>query len=406
MAAQRVWRGLLLVVLGAITACARPHLPSLAVPATPTLPNFSIGLVGAEPGPGSIEGSFTGNAATLAVDAINQSGGILWQGQSYHLALRFGQGQMVDQVRQLVTSTPPIVALLGPDESADALVASALVAQAHIPELTIASGAALTDPTQNPFTADLFRTRPPDTQLARALTAYLLRQSGTHSFALATLDTAYGQEGGAAVLSTMASMQNAPIVRVTLPAGLADASSQAQQISATQANTVICWSTEPEAVALLRALRAQGWHGQFAVGVADSTFIALAGAAGDGVIGATNWTAQSPGSANAQFVAAYTQRYGAPPNAHAAAMYDAVRILAAGLATVGPNHDALVAYLNHLTNFAGVQGTYDAPAAMARLGTRGDLTDQVAIVAVQSGNGSATALPPSSGATTLLAMMP
>jgi branched-chain amino acid transport system substrate-binding protein len=326
---------------------------------------------------------------------------VAWQGKHYHLAPAFsGAPAPADRVRDLVFRDPPVVALLGPDDSDAAQTVMPLVATAHIPMLTLATvpalqgnpAPALAAPAQNATPEMIFRVRPPLVAWAREVAASVAPGSGP--VVLATIGNAYGQAGEAALTSTLAAAHITPAAQVTLAPGLVDATSPITQALAARPAAIICWSTEAEAATFVRGLRAAGWQGQFILGQVDADYIALAGAAGDGTIGAMAWYPALATPASQRFVAAYTQHFGMQPDEHAAAMYDAVQILAAALAAVGPDHDALAHYLTGLSGFTGVTGTYDAAQAGAQFGTTGDLTTTLHLVRVQEGQVSEIASQP------------
>jgi branched-chain amino acid transport system substrate-binding protein len=367
-----------------LSGCARLKA-LLGTQTTPTPPTWQIGIVGAALGPGGIEGTYSGNGAQLAIETLNAQGGIPWQGQRYQLGAIFGTApDVVDRVRALAFQTPPVVAIFGPDESAPAVAALPLIASAHIPTLTLALDDTLTNPAQNQQATTLFRLRPPQAEWARTLASYAA-QHLAGQIALASVDDAYGQAGTATIKATLATANVALAAQVTLPVGLADATQAVSQIQAAQATTVICWSTEAEAVTLLQGLHAAGWQGQFLIGQADADFIALAGKDGDGVLGLQSWSPTLASPASQHFVRAYVQRFGSQPEEHAAAAYDAIMLLATGLATVGPDHTALAHYLATVSNWQGVVGNYDAAHANQTLGTQGDLITALHLVIIQQG---------------------
>lgn len=389
--------GVIAVSLLGMTGCARLRALAGAAP-TATPPTWQIGIIGAAYGPGGLEGSYSGNGAQLAIDGINAAGGIAWQGQHYRLAPAFsGAAAPADRVRDLVFRAPPVVALLGPDDSDAALAVLPLVTTAHVPLLTLAIAPALTAPTGEPNAAPpmIFRVRPPLIAWAQAAVDAVTPASGP--LVLATITDTYGQSGTAALSSALAAAHITPAAQVALAPGLVDATQPVAQALAAHPATIICWSTEAEAATFVRGLRAAGWQGQFILGQLDADYTALAGTAGDGTVGPLVWYPALATPASQTFVAAYTQRFGMLPDEHAAAMYDAVQILATALAAVGPDHLALARYLAGLHGFAGVTGTYDAAQASAQFGTVGDLTTTLHLLRVQGGSLTPAAPAPPGG---------
>ncbi len=371
------------LLLGSLAGC-HPHLNLTATtPGTGTTDTINLGLIGAAAGPGAVEGSYTGDATQLAVTTINANGGVAWQGHRYQLALKYGNGSDVTSMTDgLLAATPPILALLGPDESDAALTASVLAGRAGVPELTIAVDPALTAPSQGPAT--LFRVRPPATAWAQAIASYAATQAHPHGLAIATLDDDFGRTGLHTIETTLAQHGLAPVANVLLTPGLLDASLPAAAVQGAQADAVLCWSTAPEAAQLLHRLRAIGWQGQWLMGMIDGDFVALAGNDGAGSVGAINWAAGVTTPANQNFISAFQQHYGMVPDEHAAAAYDAVQLVAGAIAAVGPQRDAVANYLAHLHAVSGLQGTFDSNVATT-LGTQGDLSLNLVLVRVHDG---------------------
>ncbi len=381
-----------------LSGCSQLHHLLHSPPSTPAATALTLGYIGATVGPGGFEGDFTRNALQLAIGDINGAGGIVWHGRRYTLAAtHINTPDITQQMRSLSFRNPPPIAILGPDESDPALQTQAIAQSAHIPEVTIATTPDLTNPAKNQNDTMIFRARASDVALAQAVTDYAVQHLGAHVVALATIDGDYGQRGGDVVAHTLAALGVTPATQVTLEPAALDVSAQVAQIQAVHSDTVICWSTEVEAANLLHGLRAAGWHGHFVVGVADADFIALAGADGDGVVGAVTWSPAgatgiglapdlpASGTRSSRFIQHYMQRFGSMPDEHAAAMYDAVQVIAAAIRAAGPDRSAIAQYLAHLTNFTGVQGTFDAVHAGKASGFQGDLTTALEIVQIHDG---------------------
>jgi branched-chain amino acid transport system substrate-binding protein len=379
-------RSIVPIVLGAViilSGCSQPQLTASAglQANDKTLP---IGIIGARPGIQGIEGKYTGQGAQLAIDTINQADSLRWQGDIYHLKLAIGSGSdMHEQVANLVKATPTPIAIIGPDEDGPTSDSQALVASTGVPQFTVATAPALTDASHNQG-APTFRIQPSETIIAHALTMYAIQQLGAHAIALATIDTpSYGRTGSDLLQQQFASLSTIPVTRAMLSPGAVDQLAAATSIQAAKADAVICWSTEPEAAILLAELRAANWHGTFLSSTIDEAFLALAGTNADGVIGITSWLPDT--SAQQQFIDAYQKRFGMLPDERAAATYDAVQLLAAAIAAVGPNRSAIISYLKTLPATTGIQGKYDAVHTAQLTGNQGDLISNISVVRIQGG---------------------
>lgn len=385
---QPIWqRGLMLgVCVGASLLAGCSKLNALLGKTTKTaLPVLYIGLVGTSDGPGGLEGSYSGNGALFAVDAINAAGGVAWHGQHYTLALVFGGGQdIAARVASIAFATPTIMAMLGPDDSAPALAALPITGSVHMPVLTLATAPDITDPAANHQASNVFRLRPSAAIYAQTVAQFVARQAKAPKVALALLDADYGQLARPLLDKALVAAGVVPVTNVVLPPGALDVSQQVRQVLAANADTVVCWSTAYEAAALVSGLRAAGWHGTFVDGMVDTDFVALAGPAGDGTVGAVSWLPELSSTANQHFVPAYTKRFGLAPDEHAAAMFDAITLLAHGVAAVGTDRVQLTGYL-HSVKATGVTGLYDATAGARLTGAPGELLTTATLVRVQAG---------------------
>ncbi len=353
-------------------------------------PVLRIGLVGAPDGPQGLEGFYSGDGAQLAVDTIDGAGGVLWHGRRYDLALTFSGGDAMTRVRELSFASPPIVALIGPDDSASVIATETVPVTADVPEFTLATDPAITDPSQDQNDSLIFRVRPPDTAWAQAAARYAIERLGARSIALVLTSNPYGVRGGSAVNAALSALGTTPATVISLAPGLVDASGQVSAIQASGADTIICACTDGEAATLAQALHAASWPGHFVDTALDADFMAEAGPAGNGVVGVTSWTASNATPGNAAFVAAFQKQSGTMPDAHAAALYDAVTLIAAGIKAVGANHDALARYFAGLRGIAGVQGMFDAIGASQAYDSVGDLATALDIV--RDDNGQMTLL--------------
>lgn len=380
-------RGILLgvgMLVPLLAGCAKANV-LLGKTTKPALPVVYIGQVGTDGGPGSLEGTYSNEGAVLASDAINAQGGIVWHKQHYLLSVELGGGpDIAARVNSIAFATPQILAMLGPDDSTPALASLPIVGSVNMPELTLATAPNITDPLANHHASNVFRMRPSAASFAQTVAHFAAHQGKAPKVALALLDADFGQMASPYLTQALVADGAAPVTHILLPPGVVDVSQQVRQVLNANVDTVVCWSTAYEAAAFLRGLRASGWHGTFVDGMVDADFVALAGPAGDGVVGAVSWFPDLTLPANQQFVAAFHKRFGLLPDDHAAAMYDAINLLAQGIATVGPDRGQLTAYLRALKT-TGVAGSYDAAASARSTGSPGELQTTAFLVRVQQG---------------------
>lgn len=144
----------------------------------------------------------------------------------------------------------------------------------------------------------------------------------------------------------------------------------------------------PSAAAFITAARAEGVTVPILGGDAmSSPALLTAGAAAEGTVVATVFHPDEPRPEVQRFTAAFTQRFGAPPDAGSALGYDAVRLLVDAMRRARSSEPGQVARALHATrDWQGVTGAFTFDAA-------GDLVDKPLVKMVVRGGGFAY-LPP------------
>lgn len=298
-------------------------------------------------------GSDTANGAQLAIDQINAFGGI----NGVPLALVTLESapsiETFGAALQLLTSQN-VAALLGPDTNAlitpDTI--AALVATG-VPVLTAATGDALTDvDTQN----HLLRTMAPERVYGYALAQTLVEDLNVTQ--VVTVQTQI--EFTEALMNFEASLNQAggsPMTRVQLPSseGLLD---QVPRILGAAPEAVVHWGAPEDAAALLRALRDSGYRGLYAFRFADEAARAglLPDELAEGVLGFSAWSYTTPTTTTDNFVRDYVIAFGQVPGPLAAAAYDAMWFLRAGMRAGGTEPRGLLSTLIALPPQTLVQG--------------------------------------------------
>ena len=256
--------------------------------------------------------------------------------------------------RWISSTSQNVAALLGPDTNAlitpDTI--AALVATG-VPVLTAATGDALTDvDTQN----HLFRYMAPERTYAYALANTLVADLGVTQVVSVQTQVEFTE----ALMSFEAALNEAGgslMTRVQLPSaeGLLD---QVPKILGAAPEAVVHWGAPSDAALLLQALRDSGYQGHYAHRFADEAARVglLPDALATGVLGFNAWSYTTPGTTTTNFVRDYVIAYGQVPGPLAAAAYDALWFLRAGMLAGGTEAQALLTALIGLGPQTLVQG--------------------------------------------------
>jgi branched-chain amino acid transport system substrate-binding protein len=152
-------------------------------------------------------------------------------------------------------------------------------------------------------------------------------------------------------------------------------------------DVVFMASDENTGIAFLREARHQHYSAVF-VGGDGWQGVALDPSSEGAYVGAP-FVAENPDSAVQRFAGAFRRKYERVPDAHAALAYDATKLLANAIQNVGPNREAIRAYLSGLTAstaFHGVVGPIRFAATNDPVGDHFRLTrvDRGALVLLAS----------------------
>lgn len=322
---------------------------------------IEIGIVGIMTGENAQNGEFVRHGAELAVDAINEAGGVTPAGAA--------EARQIELVVEDDQATPDIglnaitklvhehevFAFLGPDFSGITFPSLQVAADAGVPQITSSIAEKVTQQGHE----TIFRGRSNDATWMRALIDHLVQSTGAQDIALAYTNIELGQSGvEVAKEYLLEEYELEPVVEVAHNAGDRDLAPSAAQILRAEPDAVIDWGTQIEASLLIRELRNDGYEGAFGYNAADDIFIDLAKEHATGVIGPQNWVYTVDDPATQQFAADYEEQFGSPPSPHSVVYFDGINLLAQAIEQVGLDQQKVLDYLHGLESYEGVQGTF------------------------------------------------
>lgn len=302
-----------------------------------------------------------GEGLQMAVDEINAAGGI--EARRLRLA-RFDDRESIDQgriVAQQIADDPAVVAVIGHLQSYVTVEAASVYNRAGLVLLAPTA----TDPRltrlgykrvfRATFTDDAMGRRLADhvaSQQRKKIAVYYIRNDYGRNVANAFETRA--RELGVAVLARSSYDASEQVTERTFDQVLSDWKPM-------ELDTIVLAGEVPSAAIFVAQARRKGITAPIVGGDAMSSTVLMkiAGQAAEGMIVATYFHPDQPRPEIERFSAAFTARYGAPPDAGAALGYDCARLLGNAMRSAGSAApDDVAKALGDLAGWPGVTATF------------------------------------------------
>ncbi|MDR7306165.1 ABC transporter substrate-binding protein [Rhodoferax saidenbachensis] len=283
-------------------------------------------------GPGALAGTGFKNGYRMAIDEVNGSGGVL--GQKLVLT-QFDIDTKPDAAKeamvQAVAGKP--FAILGPVFSGLTLATMPVTTATGIPHFTGGEAASLT----RKFHPTLLRSSLSQTASAPRLASFVAYGLEPRGLALMFIDNDLGRDGKAALSEVFKRRNTNVSFERAIKPGQTDFSKDVTDLINAQTDALLFYTTETEAIGLLKELRKQGFSKPvFSDGlVAAQTVIDGAQGAAEGVLAHMTASVDAPTPQVQSFTARYIARYGARPDHNAIKGFFAVQLIKAGLELSG-----------------------------------------------------------------------
>jgi ABC-type branched-subunit amino acid transport system substrate-binding protein len=327
-------------------------------------PVFRIGVLDEERGPIT-------NAARLAIQEINDSGGVIGaDGTAFQLQLVIeptdGGARLTEAANAINQSS--VIAVLGPVTTEEVLSGMSTLQGLNVPVLTPAAGDTII---ASDASRRIFRLRAPEALQGQALARYLVNDLGLHGIVTVQMDLT----STAAVVgfsTAIAGLGVPPQNAVLYQSGM-DMAQVANAIMAQNPEIAVLFGPTNVAAELFITLRASGWNGMVAYNQADNAAfresVPLSQIAG--ILGGTSWPYSARDTVSDAFLNNFVRAAGYVPGPIEAASYDGVNLLAAAIGLPGD----LLTNLAQLDNIEGAQGLL-TPAQL----NHGEISNNTAVV--------------------------
>jgi branched-chain amino acid transport system substrate-binding protein len=360
-------------------ACLSSAASWNALLAAPEGDPITIGAILPLSGDAARWGNPVRNAAEMAIDEINQAGGI--GGRKLTLVVEDDHCQPADGIaafNKMMALAKPPAAVLG------AVCSSVTLAIAPLAEThnTVLISPASTSPKLTDAGKFIFRVVPPGSLRANVFADFLYNTRGLRKLAVLYIDNEGGIGGSSAFRAQFTKLGGTIVLEQTYAQGATDVRAQLTKIKSSDADGVMIGSYPPDTAIVLKQAGEVGLRLPLffqTEAVQNPEVLRDAGDAANGAIYIL--AAPASGEAPQAFVAAYDAKFGHKPELFAAEGYDVVRLIAA--AVTASNGAAFSGasirdYLNAVRNYAGASGaiTFDG---------HGDVIKPFAIKTIEDG---------------------
>jgi branched-chain amino acid transport system substrate-binding protein len=337
-----------------------------AAGATPTGDPVVIGAIVSATGAGAALGEQEKNTLQMMQTVINGSGGIL--GRPVKIVVEDDKSDPKEAVTaaNLLIGQEKAVAILAATTSSSSLAVKAITAAKGMPQMAMAAANDITDTAP---AAWIWRTPPKDSlPVARALT-YISQTLKVKKIAILHDENAFGSSGAAEIVKTATTYGLEIVGNESYKTNDADLTAQLTKLKGDNPEALVVWGTNPGPALAAKNMKQLSMTIPYigSHGIANGTFIKLAGAAAEGVVLPASKLLVPASITNADqkkvtedFIHLYEVQYGQAPNPFAGYAYEAITILADAIKRAGSTDaKAVQTALNATKNFWGPDGAYN-----------------------------------------------
>jgi branched-chain amino acid transport system substrate-binding protein len=378
---RRLWWGLCLVVLfvaavGAVGCGQGDEGTTTSVAGTtestiaqPTGDPVVIGAIVSATGANAPLGEPERNVLQMMEAQINAAGGVL--GRPLKVVIiddKTDAKEAVTAANRLMDQEKA-VALIAATGSASTLAVKALTAEKGLPQLAMAAANDITDKAPMEW---IWRTPPKDALAVQRALAYVSKTLKVTKIAVLHDENAFGASGAAEIEKLVGEFGLQVVAVESYKTNDTDLTAQLTKIKGNSPQAIIVWGTNPGPALAAKNMKQLNITVPFvgSHGIANKTFIDLAGPAAEGVVfPAGKLVIPSSITDPAQkkivdaFVAAYKAKYGSAPNTFAGHAFDSLSLLVAAITKAGSTEAAAIqTALNQTQGFPGTGGIYNYSA--------------------------------------------
>jgi branched-chain amino acid transport system substrate-binding protein len=330
-----VTRGITLALAGALAACGGTSSTGTSTSNSYQGKTIQLGAILSLTGPGGVYGPSSKKGMDLAVEKINNSGGV--NGAKITLDTRDDASDKIQsqQVAQTLIQGGQLLGLIGPTLSNSAVAVHPLAESFKIPILAVSTTGINIVPNCNaPSTVPckyVFRdSLGEESAIPANIKVYSDKAHPKTGVLMVANDDKFSKDGGTIVTNTVGQYGIQLVATIPFPKGTADFAPPVTQAVQKNPDVIFITSLGNIPARIMIEARKQGFKGQFLGGNGFNTAAVskAAGADGQGAESGSAWYINNTFTSNAGFVQAYRTKYSGDPDQFAAQGYTAILVLA------------------------------------------------------------------------------
>lgn len=329
---------------------------------------YKIGAVLSLSGPASPLGLPEENSLKMLEEQLNAGEGV--DGHKVQFVIEDDESDPA-KAKTAVTrliNQEKVAAVIGSSSTGATLAMVPVAESAQLPMVSCAAGTAITKPVKKV----IFRTPPTDSMAIDRVLAYLTKKLKVKQIAILHDANAFGT-GGADELALKAPKVGVSVVaKESYGSTDTDMTAQLTKIQQTPAQALVVWGTNPGPASIAKNMQQLGMTIPFigSHGIANKTFITLAGSAANGVVfpagrmliptsipSGTEWR-----NAVDKFLTDYKAKYNKDADTFAAHGWDAGLIITDAMKTAGTDKALLQSAIQKTKGLVGIDGIYNYSA--------------------------------------------
>ncbi|MGF2614596.1 ABC transporter substrate-binding protein [Rossellomorea vietnamensis] len=327
---------------------------------------YKIGAIYSKTGPGSPLGEPEWNATELLEKQINDDGGI--NGVPIEIILADDEStpeKAMEEMNRMINDEN-VLAVLGTTTSGPSLAMKGLAMDSEVPMISAGAAVGIISPVEE--SKWVFKTPHSDAHAVERVYMYL-QDKGMKNVAILADSNAYGASG-VEQLEAMKDQYGIKIVaNETYNTEDSEMKTQLTKINSTGADVVIVWGTNPGPAVIAKNMKDLGMDMPYigSHGIANKSFIDLAGDAAEGVViptGKLLFPTQIEESdpqyeVISNFYDSYTAAYDSEPTNFGSYGYDNVMLLVEALKAGATDRESIRDYVEKdIKDFVGATGTF------------------------------------------------
>jgi branched-chain amino acid transport system substrate-binding protein len=314
---------------------------------------IKIGILGPMTGPGSLMGQGMRDGALLAIEKVNQAGGI--NGCMLEPVVFDDQAQItlgMNGIKKLVYKDE-VLAVLGTPNSPVCLATMQVAAKAKTPQIMFGVAPKITQ-SGNQW---ILRVTPSDMVMAANYVEFAVKKLGLKKIAILHDSSDYGKGPLPILKSKMKELGVEPVAVESFNVGDKDFSGQLNNIKNAGADGVFLWGLYVEGAQILIQAKQLGLDATFLAssGVLQGAFLKLAGKAAEGLYITTYFSLDDPAKRVQDFIKTYEPKYGKPTPTSALA-FDGANVLINAIQQAGADREKIRQQLRTIKGYQGVTG--------------------------------------------------